>query len=92
MHRNDVFLNQVVIGVWKPLRKHPVQSMANRMTAAINREGINTGVKSIQERVPEVFIPVFIEIKFIFEIEFRLVENSDSSHDTRSRISFLAAS
>lgn len=91
MHGNDIFVNRVVHSVGKSLRKHPVKPLTNGMDAAINRERIDIGVKRVQEIRSEVLFALFLEFKSIFQVEFRLVEDSDF-HDTRSRISFLAAS
>jgi hypothetical protein len=91
MYGNHVFRDRIVNGIGKPLRKHPVKSMTSGMNASINGEGIDIRVQRIQEIVSETLLSLFIEFESIFEVELCLVEDSDS-HDTRSRISFLAAS
>lgn len=91
MHGNDVFGNRIVNGVGKTLRKRPVKSMTNGMNAAIKGKRIDIRVKRIQKIMTEIPLPLFIEFKPISEVEFCLVKDPNS-HDTRSRISFLAVS
>jgi len=49
------------------------------MDTAINREGIDIGVKRVQKIMSEVRFSLFIEFKSIFQVEFRLVEAGDFS-------------
>ena len=65
--------------------------MANGMDAAIQGKKIDIRIQCVQEVVSKVLLSLFIKFKPIFEIKFRLVEDLDF-HDTRFRISFLAAS
>ena len=91
MHGNHALSDRVVDGIGKTLGKRPVKSMTNGMNASMNCERIDIRVQRIQEIISEILLSLLIEFESIFEVEFCLIEDSDS-HDTRSRISFLATS